>query len=160
MCIKSGGDGLIMESLWIMLLAIGVLLFIVSLFMMLYWRVFSIIDEISGRKAKRQIAKLRKYNSTEGDMSSVSTGELELLTTGGGSMLTETVTKVSTGSASLRDRIDDPYRHVGKGAIKQSPEEKPSVYVLDDCVTGILSEVELGMLSKKSIIILDEQSSL
>lgn len=148
------------SSLWVIFLSIGVVLFVVALFLMLYWRVFSIIDEISGRKAKRQIAKLRGYNSSSGDMSSVSTGELELLTSGGGSMLTEPVQKVSSGSASLRDMIDDPYGHVGKGATKKATSGPEPSYKVDDGVTGILSEVELGVLSKKSIIILDEQSSL
>ena len=148
-------------TIWVILLIAGVFLLLASLFMALYWRVLSLADEISGKKAKRQIAKLREYNSTTGEMTAISTGELELMLAGGGSLLAETVTKVDTKVKSLKDMIDDPYGSVGKGAVK--PVNKPPVeqeYIVEEGVTGLLSEVELGMLSKKSIIILDEQSSI
>lgn len=148
-------------TIWVILLIAGVFLLLASLFMALYWRVLSLADEISGKKAKRQIAKLREYNSTTGEMTAISTGELELMLAGGGSLLAETVTKVDTRVKSLKDMIDDPYGSVGKGAVK--PVNKLPVeqeYVVEEGVTGLLSDVELGMLSKKSIIILDEQSSI
>lgn len=148
-------------TIWVILLIAGVFLLLASLFMALYWRVLSLADEISGKKAKRQIAKLREYNSTTGEMTAISTGELELMLAGGGSLLAETVTKVDTKVKSLKDMIDDPYGSVGKGAVR--PVNKLPVeqeYVVEEGVTGLLSDVELGMLSKKSIIILDEQSSI
>lgn len=148
-------------TIWVILLIAGVFLLLASLFMALYWRVLSLADEISGKKAKRQIAKLREYNSTTGEMTAISTGELELMLAGGGSLLAETVTRVDTKVKSLKDMIDDPYGSVGKGAVK--PVNKLPVeqeYVVEEGVTGLLSDVELGMLSKKSIIILDEQSSI
>lgn len=148
-------------TIWVILLIAGVFLLLASLFMALYWRVLSLADEISGKKAKRQIAKLREYNSTTGEMTAISTGELELMLAGGGSLLAETVTKVDTKVKSLKDMIDDPYGSVGKGAVR--PVNKLPVeqeYVVEEEVTGLLSDVELGMLSKKSIIILDEQSSI
>ena len=158
-----------LDSLWIALLVAGVLLLIVSLFMTLYWKVLNLIDEISGRKAKRQIAKLREYNSSTGEMTSVSTGELELMMAGGGSLLAETVTKVDPGERSLKDMIDDPYGSVGKGAVRgqgrpakvveRQPTRQPE-YVVEEGVTGLLSDVELAIQTKKSIIILDEQSSI
>lgn len=151
-------------TLWIVMLVAGVLLFIASLFMLLYWNVFNLIDEMSGRKAKRQIAKLREYNSSTGEMTSVSTGELELMMAGGGSLLAETVTKVNPEERSLKDMIDDPYGSVGKGAVASSSSKpKPTrrqEYVIDEGVTGLLSDVESEIQAKKSIIILDEQSSL
>ena len=148
-------------TIWAILLIAGVFLLLASLFMALYWRVLSLADEISGKKAKRKIAKLREYTSTTGEMTAVSTGERELMLAGGGSLLAETVTKVDTKVKSIKDMIDDPYGSVGKGAVK--PVNKLPVeqeYVVDEGVTGLLSDVELGMLSKKSIIILDEQSSI
>lgn len=148
-------------TIWVILLIAGVFLLLASLFMALYWRVLSLADEISGKKAKRQIVRLREYNSTTGEMTAISTGELELMLAGGGSLLAETVTKVDTKVKSLKDMIDDPYGSVGKGAVK--PVNKLPVeqeYVVEEGVTGLLSDVELGMLSKKSIIILDEQSSI
>ena len=148
-------------TICVILLIAGVFLLLASLFMALCWRVLSLADEISGKKAKRQIAKLREYNSTTGEMTAISTGELELMLAGGGSLLAETVTKVDTKVKSLKDMIDDPYGSVGKGAVKpvnELPVEQE--YVVEEGVTGLLSDVELGMLSKKSIIILDEQSSI
>lgn len=150
-----------LRTIWVIMLIAGVFLLLASLFMALYWRVLSLADEISGKKAKRQIAKLREYNSTTGEMTAISTGELELMLAGGGSLLAETVTKVDTKVKSLKDMIDDPYGSVGKGAVR--PVNKLPVeqeYVVEEGVTGLLSDVELGMLSKKSIIILDEQSSI
>jgi hypothetical protein len=148
----------VLEWLWIGMLSSGVLLFILSLVLALRWRVFSLIDEVSGRKAKRQIAKLRAYNAN-GEMSSASTGELELLTAGGGSMVQETITIVDSGHGSLKSRIDDPYGSVGKNAVK-TPVKSGERYAVDETVTGILSDIELETLQKKSVIILDEQSSL
>ena len=157
-----------LEILWVILLITGAIFFIISLFMMLYWKIFSLIDEISGRKAQRQIAKLREYNNSTGEMTSVSTGELELLMAGGGSLLAETVTKIDPAERSLKDMIDDPYGSVGKGAVRSSSTDKvidvkpqrQQEYVVEEGVTGLLSDVELEIMSKKSIIILDEQSSL
>lgn len=159
-----------LDTLWLILLITGILLFIVSLFMMLYWKVFNLIDEISGRKAKRQIAKLREYNNSTGEMTSVSTGELELMMAGGGSLLDETVTKVDPGERSLKDMIDDPYGSVGKGAVKkptvikhkrEPKEELPKQsYTVDEEVTGLFEDIAEEIKSKKSIIILDEQSSI
>lgn len=153
-----------LKSVWVTLLVLGILLFILSLFMMLYWKVFSLIDEISGKKAKRQIAKLREYNNSTGEMTSVSTGDLELLMAGGGSLLDETVTKVDTGERSLKDMIDDPYGSVGKGAVKKHKSTTKPVrrqeYVVDEGVTGLLEDVAEEIRSRKSVIILDEQSSI
>lgn len=146
-----------LEWVWIGMLSSGVLLLILSLVLTLRWRVFSLIDELSGRKAKRQIAKLRAYNAS-GEMSSASTGELELLTAGGGSLVQEPITIVHGGSGSLKSRIDDPYGSVGKNAVKKSVSSER--YAVDEGVTGILNDIELEALKKKSIIILDEQSSL
>ena len=153
------------NTIWVAFLIMGVLLFIISLFMMLYWKVFSLLDEISGRKAKRQIAKLREYNNSTGDMSSVSTGDLELLMAGGGSLLDETVTKVNPRERSLKDMIDDPYGSVGKGAVRKQSGKTDNTpvhkeYVVDEGVTGLLEDVAEEIRTRKSIIILDEQSSI
>ena len=154
-----------LDTLWIVFLIASVLLFIISLFMMLYWRVFSLIDELSGRKAKRQIRKLKEYNSSNDSMSMVSTEELELLVSGGGSLLNETVTRLDPSERRLKDMIDDPYGSVGKNAVKINKKltiehQEESKYVVDDEVTGLLSDIEMGIRSKKCIIILDEQSSI
>lgn len=156
-----------LETVWLSMLSAGIVLFIVSLFLMLYWRVFGLIDELSGRKAKRHIKKLREISNSSVDMSAISTGELGLAVSNGDSLLSETVVKVPSGEKSLKDMIDDPYGSVGKGAkVKKDsyvcdfPSCSDSRYVLDESVTGLFSDVEQEVMSKKSIIIIEEQTSL
>lgn len=144
--------------MWLVLLFSGLVSLIITLFLALYWRVFNLIDEISGRKAKRQIAKLREYNNSTGEITSVSTGELELVMAGGGTLVSETATSSKTPSSekSLREMIDDPYGSVSqktaeppRGTFKSEVERSP-----EDGETGILSADMSG------IVILEEQSSL
>lgn len=145
--------------MWLVLLFSGLISLIITLFLALYWRVFNLIDEISGRKAKRQIAKLREYNNSTGEITSVSTGELELVMAGGGTLVSNTSESSKTTSSSeksLREMIDDPYGSVSqkayapsKGTYASEVEQSP-----DDGETGILSESTMG------IVILEEQSSL
>jgi len=54
------------------MLIIGGIVIIISLIMMIVWRVPSIIDELSGRKAKRQIARMKKLGSNYKSKSSSS----------------------------------------------------------------------------------------
>lgn len=54
------------------MLIIGGIIIIVSLIMMIVWKVPSIIDELSGRKAKRQVARMKKLGSNYKSKSSSS----------------------------------------------------------------------------------------
>ena len=62
-----------MYNLWLVLLILGIICIVVSLVLMCIFRVPDLIDELSGRKAKRQIKKLKELNVN-------TTGGLDLAT--------------------------------------------------------------------------------
>lgn len=55
---------------------VGLLGILVSLILMFVWRVPDLMDEISGRKAKRQIKRLREINQGLSGMSSLSSSDV------------------------------------------------------------------------------------
>lgn len=154
---------MMLETLWVVSLILGALLFIVSLFMMLYWKVFSLIDELSGRKAKRQIAKLRSYSSST-DIISVDTKDLGVISSEDDLLLKETNIDISPNERSLKNMIDDPYGSVGKGAVKSSATTHPKKKMVDvqpdEGETGILEDIPVYSNVYKRIVIIDEQSSI
>lgn len=60
----------------IIMFCVGLLGLIISIALAFGWKIFDLMDELSGRKAKRQIKHLRELNVGLGGSSSLDTNEL------------------------------------------------------------------------------------
>ena len=84
----------------------------VSLILAFKWKVFDILDELSGRKAKRQIQRLRELNVSSGSIEGLSTNDLYQLW--------------GSGSINLNNRVFDNFdEEVKEKSPEKALEKKP-----------------------------------
>lgn len=122
--------------LWVGCLVTGMVLLLLAVLLSVVWHVPDMMDELSGRKAKRQIKKLKELNT--------GTGILETF-----SMNTEDFYHAIGSGSLVQEEIPIEYSNIGKTSIKQSvvsPEE-PTGY-LNVGQQGINSEEPTGYLGE------------
>ena len=61
-------------TIWIVMLVTGILLLALSIILMFVFHVPDLLDELSGRKAKRQIKRLKELNGGTGALENISSG--------------------------------------------------------------------------------------
>lgn len=169
-----------MQWVFISMLGVGVLLLLVSVILFVYWRIPSLMEELSGKRARKR----KKHNnelgtgSTSGALSGseyikeMSSRNASVLESYSG-IQEEKATDFENDSGSIQDSsnlakmIEDPYGQVwGKKIQTESKEEikeeSPTGYQRkdkqDDMATDVLDENATGVLHR--IIIIEEQSSL
>lgn len=149
-----------LEVLWLVMLSVGVLLLLVALFLMLYWKIPRLTDELSGRRAKKQLARLKELSDSSVNIASFATDELNALLSASAPMEL-TVKREGADGSNLRDLIDDPYGLVGSKytGIRSSVAKSADSYFIDEGVTGFLDAAAEGNQGK-SIVLKMEQSSL
>lgn len=64
------------KEIWIIMLLVAFICLVVSMLLTFIWDVPSLIDELSGRKAKRQIKMLHELNSSTSTFDKLSTNEI------------------------------------------------------------------------------------
>lgn len=131
------------------MLMVGVVLLIISLILMVAFNVLDLIDELSGRKAKRQIKRLKELNIGTGGLEGLPTDEV-YETIPSGFLLSEEIKKVDTSTVDDSDNIKTGYMG----------EECSTTYMDDGNVTGILSDISELCSMKHQIQIIEEQSSI
>lgn len=145
-----------LEVLWLVMLGTGSLLLLVSLFLMLYWRVPSLIDKLSGRFAKKELEKLKSLESSQLSITSYNTGELNTIS----ELSTRndfTVSARDPATMSLKDRVADPYSLINRS--RGTRKAQPAVdYVVNDAATSMLDDIPVKTVHK--VVLKTEQSSL
>ena len=68
-----------LRTIGFIMLGGGILLFVISLVLMVVFKVPELIDELSGRKAKRQIKRLREINEGTGSIEGMDTSDFYML---------------------------------------------------------------------------------
>lgn len=137
------------------MLAIGFILIVLSLVFTVIWKVPSLIDELSGRKAKRQIERMRKLNIASSNLTGMDTAEFYR------SMSEENIVvnrvkandRNSIDSSELSKLVDNPYNVSSDNKVIV---QKNDYCESDDIVTDLFDEVVKGY----NIKIVEEQSSL
>lgn len=137
------------------MLAIGFILIVLSLVFTVVWKVPSLIDELSGRKAKRQIERMRKLNIASSNLTGMDTAEFYR------SMSEENIVvnrvkandRNSIDSSELSKLVDNPYNVSSDNKVIV---QKNDYCESDDIVTDLFDEVVKGY----NIKIVEEQSSL
>lgn len=116
---------------------IGGILIIVSLVMMIVWKVPTIIDELSGRKAKRQIARMKKLGTNISSKPSNS-GDISNIDFNKGFQET-----VSNSSRDLHYLVDNPIMvstEYKGSAYKEVNDVKSDTKEYDESNTSFMSE--------------------
>lgn len=137
------------------MLAIGFILIVLSLVFTVVWKVPSLIDELSGRKAKRQIERMRKLNIASSNLTGMDTAEFYRSMSEGNLVINRVKTndRNSVDSSELSKLVDNPYNvSIDNKVVMQKDDYCES----DDIVTDLFDEVVKGY----NIKIVEEQSSL
>ena len=140
------------------LICLGFLLIISSLVLMVVWKIPSLIDELSGRKAKRQIDRMKKLNIASSSLNITDTAEFYKSMNGQSDFSLSINDSFGNGS-ELSKLVDNPYGTVG-GLSKPEKEvpKKPENFFSD----GATEMIEFDEVPKKglNIQIIVEQSSI
>lgn len=140
------------------MLIVGAILLLVSLTLVFTLKIPDLLDELSGKKAKRQIKRLKELNIGTGSLEGVTTDEFYMSLSSSGQLLSEDYLydkKVKKESPKLNNEEED-----SKTQYMETTEDSPTGYMQDDDVTGMLDEVKDFIHTKHVINIIEEQSSL
>lgn len=137
------------------MLAIGFILIVLSLVFTVVWKVPSLIDELSGRKAKRQIERMRKLNIASSNLTGMDTAEFYRSMSEENLVINRVKTndRNSVDSSELSKLVDNPYNVSTDNKVIV---QKDVYCESDDIVTDLFDEVVKGY----NIKIVEEQSSL
>lgn len=115
-----------MRTVGFIILGVGVLLFVTSLVLMVVFKVPELIDELSGRKAKRQIKRLKELNEGTGAIEGMATEDFYM--SAGGYSITSDMADindsiVSDSLVSDSKRLDTSSSDIGEDTDNQQPKE-------------------------------------
>lgn len=115
-----------MRTVGFIILGVGVLLFVTSLVLMVVFKVPELIDELSGRKAKRQIKRLKELNEGTGAIEGMATEDFYM--SAGGYSITSDMADindsiVSDSLVSDSKRLDTSSTDIGENSDNQQPKD-------------------------------------
>lgn len=159
------------KDLWVGMLLLSFILLVISIVLVFVWNIPGIIDELSGRKAKRQIKLLHELNSSTNTFDNLSTNEI-YVGISSGTLLNEELSNIDSVEEvrTLGVSSDEDGYEVPTSYLNDEVEEKTSYLDEDDEVaTSYLEEnedcntqyeTELNVKHSVTIRIIEEQSSL
>lgn len=162
------------KEIWIIMLLVAFICLAGSILLVFLWDVPSLIDELSGRKAKRQIKMLHELNSSTSTFDKLSTNEI-YSSISSGTLLNEelhNIDKDEVKDFDINESIED-IEETSTSFLGSEVEESTS-YLADDVSeatsylgeedyeksTSFLSTEEEVGINPIKITILEEQSSL
>lgn len=151
----------------------GILLFALSITLIFALKIPDLMDELSGRKAKRQIKRLKELNIGTGAIEEMGTEDV-YMTVSSGNLLGEDVAPKKVHiveSPTLESDIEeDEEDNIAttdissesddKTDLMEEDEEGSKTEYIDEEATGILQEIQDFVDSKHIIEIVEEQTSL
>lgn len=173
-----------LRNIGITMIILGLILLVVSLILVFALKIPDLLDELSGKKAKRQIKRLKELNIGTGSLEGVATDEFYRSLSTSGSLLSEEYLYenkpkgdskskgIKVKDLNTKDTVKDFKSdssvvnlngNVGEDSKTQymrEEEDTPTGYIQDDDVTGMLDEVNDFIHTKHVINIIEEQSSL
>lgn len=118
-----------MRTVGFIILGVGVLLFVTSLVLMVVFKVPELIDELSGRKAKRQIKRLKELNEGTGAVEGMATEDFYM--SAGGYSITSDMADINDSIVSDSKRLDTS-SDIGEDTDNQQPKEDIAADSEDD----------------------------
>ena len=128
-----------MWDLWLVMIIAGFVLLVIAVALIFIFRIPDLLDELSGRRAKRQIKKLKELN--------IGTGGLD-------GMATEDMLSVPNDGSLLSEEI------IKKDLEDSNSEDTKVEFVGDDDVTGVMNDVQEYINNRHVIDVIEQQSSL
>lgn len=165
-------------NIWLAMVIIGLILLVVSLILVFALKIPELMDELSGRKAKRQIKRLKELNIGTGGLDGMVTGDFYL------SMPSSTLLdseSINIASENIESKITEKYvpntnfEEEATSFIDESKEsligEEVSTNYLDSdtlndnsdlCIGNIMSDEDKGtcLLEDANIVVIEEHSSI
>lgn len=122
----------------------GVLLIVLALILSVVWKIPSLVDELSGRKAKRQINRMRKLSIATGSTNISDTSDFykslsDRISTGDRN--TQEMVNNDVSGTNLSKLIDNPYGMVGKRTLEKVSNATNVDNKADEVKTGFLGDV-------------------
>lgn len=163
-------------NLFLIMLSLGILLFALSITLIFALKIPDLMDELSGRKAKRQIKRLKELNIGTGAIEEMGTEDV-YMTVSSGNLLGEDVApkkvhvvESPTLESNESDIEEDEEDNIAttdmssesddKTDLMEEDEEGSKTEYIDEEATGILQEIQDFVDSKHIIEIVEEQTSL
>lgn len=167
-------------NLWVACLILGFLLLSLAIVLTFSLHIPDLLDELSGRKAKRQIKRLKELNLGTGALDRTGATDDFYQAISSGSLLAEEIVQVEQPiSIQVEKAVDLPKRTKPLfsesdkdddiGTTDMSDEdleatgymsEEATSYVDDSDVTNLLSDVESFSSTHHTVSIMEEQSSI
>lgn len=145
------------------MLIVGILLLVVSLILVFALKIPDLLDELSGRKAKRQIKRLKELNIGTGSLEGIATDDF-YSSLSSGNLLSEEYKAVSDGIKSVTEEElvsnVDSQEDDSKTQFMDESEDMATGFIGDEDVTGILQDVSECIENRHEISIIEEQSSI
>lgn len=146
------------------MVVVGLILLIISLILVFAFKIPDLLDELSGRKAKRQIKRLKELNIGTGSLNSISTNDFYMAISSSDSIS-------DTGEYSIKSELlsDTMDVKVSENINNNYVDDEIKTQFMDSDEleesqeTGYIEEDATGILVEKkyfNINILEEQSSL
>ena len=133
----------------ICMVIVGVLGISVSILLTFFWKIPDLLDELSGKKAKRQIKRLRELNIGTGGFEGISTNELYEMINNSGNLVWKNV-------GSGRIDFENEVRSENEEIEDVDEEEAPAPENIEDK----MSESVTINRNEKRISIIKEQTSV
>lgn len=155
-----------LRNIWLLMLITGVSFFLLSIFLIFIFHVPDLLDELSGRKAKRQIKKLKELNLGTGALETANTSDIyHVVSTG--SLLSNGFGDVTSNvnvSETIPNKVEDTEV---TGDLTSIISESNTTFMddsetsyIDNDATSLLTEVQEFSSNKRVVIVLEEQTSL
>lgn len=133
-----------LHVVWLGMLILGFALLLLSLVLAYIFNIFELADELSGRKAKRQIKKLREMNVGTGGLEGVSTRDVYSSATSGSLMSISNILENEEPSMSIESGdVSDDSEDIGTNYMQNNEVKKESGEI-DDPETSYLQEDDIG----------------
>ena len=123
-----------LKTIWLCMLISGSLLLIISVALIFVFKIPDLLDELSGRKAKRQIKRLKELNVGTGALGDMATDDIYNALPTSGTLLEETVVEDSNGN-DVEKHIISYSSDVEEGKTTDAEED-------EDSETNIIQESE------------------
>lgn len=113
----------------VVMLIFGLLGLAISLFLMFIWKIVDLMDELSGRKAKRQIQRLKELNIGLGTASTLNSSDLyEVMKSG--NLVWDTITSGTNGRENFDTGNSEIKRLENTGSIGMEEDNTNSDVLL------------------------------
>ena len=154
-------------NVWLGMVIVGVILLITSIILTFILKIPELLDELSGRKEKRQVKRLRDLNVGTGSLDGVATEDVYQVMSSGSLLSDEVNIEVINTKIEKEQEIEDEGKDLPTSNLDYEEnktgyvsEGESTSYIDSSDVTNILYDIEKYNITKHTVEIIEEQSSI